>query len=61
MVVLTPYPSQEKNAFVSSKRPRCLSNFSATDRKLLEMFKGSRAYDTLIGPDFPWVSFVETG
>jgi hypothetical protein len=24
------------------------------------MFKGSSASDTLIGPDLPWVEFVET-
>ena len=57
---LTPYPSQEKNAFVSSNRPRSLSNFSATDKKSLEMLKGCSENDTLIGPDMPWVEFVET-
>ena len=25
------------------------------------MFKGCSANDTLIGPDFPWVEFVEIG
>jgi hypothetical protein len=36
-----------------------LSNFSAADRKLVETFKGFGEKDTLIGPDLPWVEFVE--
>ena len=57
---LTPYPLQEKNAFVSSIRPRSLSNFSTTERKPLPMFDvASCAYDTLMGPELPWVEFVE--
>ena len=58
--IITPYPSQEKNAFVSSNEPRSLSNFPATVRKFLQMPKGCSASDTLIGPDLPWVEFVET-
>ena len=58
---LTPYPLlQEKNAFGSSNPSRSLSNFLATDRKFWQMFKGCSANDTLIGPDLPWVEFVET-
>jgi hypothetical protein len=58
---LTPYPLQEVNAFVSSNRPRSLSNFSATERKSLPMFDvASSANDTLMGPELPWVEFVET-
>ena len=56
---ITPYPLQEKNAFVSSKDPRFLSKLSAADRKLVETFKGFCENDTLIGPDFPWVEFVD--
>ena len=58
---LTPYPLQEKNAFVSSNEPRSLSNFAAAVRKPLPMFDvSSGAYDTLMGPEVPWVEFVET-
>ena len=58
---LTPYPLQEKNEFVSSNGPRSLSYFSAVERKPLPILDvASCAYDTLIGPELPWVELVET-